>query len=154
MLRRYLALALVVTFVSATLPALAEDAALPTAPSPTKVAASTLVLPAVPQQRLRLDLTPSYAKTTFAFPYGQSQPTAPSKSSESASSSKQWTHGGKVMTVIGAGLIAGGAAMIPQGNSNISCSGDTCTQMDWRDTGIGFAAAGAVLLVIGLTRRH
>ena len=154
MIRRYLALVLVVAFAFASLPALAEDAASPAAPSPTKVAAPTLVLPSVVQHRAILDLTPSYGRTVSAFPYGQSQSTAPSKSSESVPSSKQWTRGGKILTIIGAGLVAGGAVMMTQKNTTVGCTGDTCTQVDWRDTGIGFAAAGAALMVIGLTRRH
>jgi hypothetical protein len=147
MIRRYLALVLVVTFMCASLPALAEDAVLPAAPS-TQDAVSAKSLPLFLQHGSSSGLMPGLTKTD-AFPGGQSQPTQ---------SSKQWTKGGKIMTIIGAGLIAGGAVEATHKNTTLTsgCSGNTCSSVsvDWRDTGIITIGAGAALLIIGLTRRH
>jgi hypothetical protein len=69
---------------------------------------------------------------------------------------KHWTKGGKIMTFIGLGLLAGGSAAFAYGESNgnsYSCnSGGTCVAVDWKWTGVGWMAAGSTLSVIGLTR--
>jgi hypothetical protein len=54
---------------------------------------------------------------------------------------------GKALIILGAGSVAGGAAMMAHGNEG--CVG-TC--IDWRSTGAVWAGAGAVLLVIGLVK--
>jgi hypothetical protein len=159
-MKRKLALALVVAFMYASLPAAAEDATLPAPPSALD-AVSVKSLPPFLQHRSSLGLIPGFLKTNAAFPGGQSQPTEPSKPSQPAQpnqSSKQWTKGGKIMTVIGAALIAGGAVEMTQKNSTLAagCSGNTCSSVsvDWRDTGIATIGVGAALVVIGLTRRR
>jgi hypothetical protein len=69
---------------------------------------------------------------------------------------KHWTKGGKIMTFIGAGLLAGGSGALAYGLSNensYSCSsGGTCIAVDWKWTGVGWMAAGGALTAIGLTR--
>lgn len=69
---------------------------------------------------------------------------------------KHWTKGGKIMTFIGLGLLAGGASAFAYGESNgnsYGCnSGGTCVAVDWKWTGVGWMAAGSTLTVIGLTR--
>jgi len=70
---------------------------------------------------------------------------------------KHWTKGGKIMTYIGVGLMAGGAGALGYGLSNqnsLSCkAGSTCVAVDWKWTGVGWLAGGAALTIIGLTRR-
>jgi len=157
MTRRFLTLLFLVSFMYSSLPALAEDATLPAAPS-----SQDAVTVKVPQSSLKnrwtLGILPGYPKMNFAFPNGQSQPTEPAKQSQPTRPSKQWTKGGKIMTIIGAGLIAGGAVETTQKNTTLasSCSGNSCSSVnvDWRDTGIVTIAAGAALVVVGLTRRH
>jgi hypothetical protein len=66
---------------------------------------------------------------------------------------RHWSKTGKILTIVGAGLVAGGAAAIAHGqNTPVSCSGSTCASIAWRDTGIVWAAGGAALVVVGLTR--
>jgi len=70
---------------------------------------------------------------------------------------KHWTKGGKIMTYVGVGLMAGGSAALAYGLSNqnsISCSGgSTCIAVDWKWTGVAWLAGGSALTLIGLTRR-
>jgi hypothetical protein len=54
---------------------------------------------------------------------------------------------GKALIIVGAGSVAGGAAMMAHGNEG--CAG-TC--IDWTATGAVWAGAGAALLVIGLVK--
>ena len=66
---------------------------------------------------------------------------------------RHWSKTGKILTIVGAGLIAGGAAAIVHGqNTRVACSDNTCADIVWRDTGIGWAAGGAALVIVGLTR--
>jgi hypothetical protein len=63
------------------------------------------------------------------------------------------TKGGKIMTGIGLGLLAAGVVMIAvDGGTEVGSSSDV--SIDWRTTGYIWAGAGAVLLIIGLTRRQ
>jgi hypothetical protein len=66
---------------------------------------------------------------------------------------RHWSKTGKILTIVGGGLIVGGTAAIVHGqNTRIACSGNTCTDIVWRNTGIGWVAGGAALAIIGLTR--
>src|ERR1700746_3681190 len=61
--------------------------------------------------------------------------------------------GGKIMTVIGAGLIgAGTAALIHGQNTQLACSNGTCTEIAWRATGATWMGGGAELVIVGVTR--
>ena len=67
-----------------------------------------------------------------------------------------WTKGGKVMTYIGIPVMAAGGAMLAygmkNGNSSISCSGNTCVSVEWKWTGAAWLGIGGALTAIGLTR--
>jgi hypothetical protein len=67
---------------------------------------------------------------------------------------RHWSKGGKIMTVIGGGLIgAGTAALIHGQNTQVACSGGTCTEIAWKATGAIWMAGGAALVIVGATRR-
>jgi hypothetical protein len=70
---------------------------------------------------------------------------------------RHWSHGGKVMTYIGVPVFVGGAAMLgyglKNGDSNLGCSGNSCTSLSWTYTGAAWLATGSFLTVWGLTRR-
>lgn len=70
---------------------------------------------------------------------------------QKAPADKVWTHGGKIMTVIGLACIGAGAVMMTRENTTI---GDTGTQINWRATGAVWMGAGGVLTILGLTRRR
>ena len=66
---------------------------------------------------------------------------------------RHWTKGGKIMTIVGAGLIgAGTGALIHGQNTQIACSSGTCADIAWRATGAVWMAGGAALVVVGVTR--
>lgn len=138
MIQRYLALMMVVMLIGLSSPALAGDLV---SPKLTASLSADAVRPYVPGR---------IAAFSLQAP-GQSQsPAAPVE--------KHWTRGGKVMTIIGASLVAAGAFMMTRENSTISssCGSSSCRewQINWRWTGAGTAASGAALMIIGLTRRH
>lgn len=67
---------------------------------------------------------------------------------------RHWSKTGKILTIVGAGLIGAGTVAIVHGqNTQVACSGNTCVDVAWRDTGIVWAAGGAALMIVGLTRR-
>lgn len=72
------------------------------------------------------------------------------KQDTQAPAGKVWTHGGKIMTVIGLACVGAGAVMLTRDNTDIGNG----TQINWRATGAIWMSAGAVLTVIGLTRRR
>ena len=80
-----------------------------------------------------------------------------SASSEQPATHRHWTKGGKIMTFIGIGLMAGGAGALGYGLSSensYSCNtGGTCVAVDWKITGALWLAGGAALTVVGATRR-
>jgi hypothetical protein len=76
---------------------------------------------------------------------GQAQSTPPAPA-------RHWSRAGKIMTVIGAGLAVAGGIMMTKQNTTISSTSTTETQIDWKATGAGFIAGGAILAVVGLTR--
>ncbi len=60
---------------------------------------------------------------------------------------------GKVLAIVGGGLIVGGVGAIVHGqHTTIACSGSTCADIAWRDTGIGWTVGGAALVIVGMTR--
>lgn len=66
---------------------------------------------------------------------------------------KHWSKGGKIMTIVGAGLIgAGTAALIHGQNTQIACSNGTCADIAWRATGAIWMGGGAALVIVGVTR--
>ncbi|MBZ5684280.1 MAG: hypothetical protein LAP86_04530 [Acidobacteriia bacterium] len=74
--------------------------------------------------------------------------------SQTTTPHRHWSKGGKIMTIIGAGLIgAGTAALIHGQNTQVACSNGTCTEIAWRATGAIWMAGGAALVIVGATRR-
>lgn len=72
------------------------------------------------------------------------------QSTQKAPADKVWTHGGKVMTVIGLACVGAGAVMMTRSNSDIGSG----YQINWRATGAIWIGAGGVLTILGLTRRR
>lgn len=71
---------------------------------------------------------------------------------------RHWSKVGKILTIVGAGLIgAGTAALIHGQNTQVACTSngtvETCTDIAWRATGAIWTGAGAALVIIGATRR-
>jgi len=119
------------------------------------LAISFFSLPAFAQNLVSPRLLPSPAELRVATAnasLGQNSSAAP----EQPVPQKHWTKGGKIMTYIGLGLLAGGVSAFAYGESNgnsYGCnSGGTCIAVDWKWTGVGWMAAGSTLTVIGLTR--
>ncbi|MGO9087611.1 MAG: hypothetical protein ACLQBK_20530 [Candidatus Sulfotelmatobacter sp.] len=120
------------------------------------IAISFASLPASAQELVSHKLLPPPAALragiqNFHASFGQ-ETGAPAKQ---PARQKHWTKGGKIMTYIGAGLMAGGAGALAYGLSNqnsANCIG-TCIAVDWKWTGVAWLAGGSVLTVIGLTRR-
>jgi hypothetical protein len=78
----------------------------------------------------------------------------PANSSHPAAPHRHWSKTGKILTIVGAGLIGGGAAAIVHGqNTRIACNGTTCVDVAWKATGAIWTGAGAALVIIGATRR-
>lgn len=112
-------------------------------------------LPLSAQNLVSPKLLPSPAELRLATTnasLGQSSNAA----SDQPAPQRHWTKGGKIMTFIGLGLLAGGTTAFAYGESNgnsYSCNtGGTCVAVDWKWTGVGWMAAGSTLTVIGLTR--
>ena len=77
----------------------------------------------------------------------------PSNSKHAAAPHRHWSKTGKILTIVGAGLVGAGAAAIVHGqNTRVACSGTTCVDIAWRNTGIIWAAGGSALMIVGLTR--
>jgi hypothetical protein len=67
---------------------------------------------------------------------------------------RHWSKTGKILTIVGAGLVGAGAAAIVHGqNTRVACSGTTCVDVAWKATGAIWTGAGAALVIIGATRR-
>ena len=71
----------------------------------------------------------------------------------SPTNGKSWTKAGKIMTAIGIPIAAVGAIMLAVG-SDEDRVGDTNVAINWKATGAIWLAGGAVLTIIGLTRRQ
>jgi hypothetical protein len=94
-------------------------------------------------------LRPGIASRNPAFDIGDD----PSNSNHAAAPHRHWSKTGKILTIVGAGLIGAGAAAIVHGqNTRVACSNTTCVDIAWRDTGIIWAAGGSALVIVGLTR--
>jgi hypothetical protein len=129
MTRRCWAALLVATMLGGCLPILAQDLVSPKLLPP----ASELSV-VVANRHLALD-TQNDPPSTVATPH------------------RPWSKGGKIMTVIGAGLIgAGTAALIHGQNTQVACSNGTCTEIAWRATGAIWMGGGAALVIVGVTR--
>jgi hypothetical protein len=87
----------------------------------------------------------------------RAMPDGQSGSSVQSPRPRHWTKGGKIMTFIGAGMLAVGGASLAYGLSNNNsgtCSdGSTCVSVDWKWTGVAWLGTGAALATLGLTRR-
>jgi hypothetical protein len=78
----------------------------------------------------------------------------PSNSNHAASPHRHWSKTGKILTIVGVGLIGAGTAAIVHGqNTRVACSNGTCVNVAWRATGAIWAGAGAALVIVGATRR-
>jgi hypothetical protein len=67
---------------------------------------------------------------------------------------RKWTPGGKVMTIIGVGLIAAGAFMMTRDNQTIYSDDSGGVAINWKITGGITMGGGAALTILGLTRRR
>ena len=82
----------------------------------------------------------------------------PSNSNHAAAPHRHWSKTGKILTIVGAGLIGAGAAAIVHGqNTRVACTSngtvETCEEIAWKATGAIWTGAGAALVIIGATRR-
>lgn len=78
----------------------------------------------------------------------------PSNPNHAAAPHRHWSKTGKVLTIVGAGLLGAGTAAIIHGqNTRVACSNGTCVDIAWRTTGAIWAGAGAALVIVGATRR-
>jgi hypothetical protein len=112
----------------------------------TQTLAQDLVSPKLlpPASELRVTV----ANRHFAFDADNDPP------NQAATPHRHWSKAGKIMTVIGAGLIgAGTGALIHGQNTQVACSNGTCTEIAWRATGAIWMAGGAALVIVGATRR-
>lgn len=67
---------------------------------------------------------------------------------------RHWSKTGKILTIVGAGLIGAGTAAVVHGqNTQIACSNGTCTDIAWKATGAIWLGGGTALVIIGATRR-
>ena len=129
MTRRCWAVLLVVTMLGGCLPVLAQDLVSPK------------LLP--PASALRTGI----ATRNLALAPGD-DPSKPAPTPH-----KHWSKGGKIMTIVGAGLVgAGTAALIHGQNTQVACSNGTCASIAWRATGAIWMAGGAALVIVGVTR--
>jgi hypothetical protein len=94
------------------------------------------------------------AARNLAFDMGDD----PSNSNHPAAPHRHWSKTGKILTIVGAGLVGAGAAAIVHGqNTRIACTSngtvETCADIAWRASGAIWTGAGAALVIIGATRR-
>jgi hypothetical protein len=133
MTRRFWAPLLLVTLLRTCLPALTQDLVSPK------------LLP--PASELRAGI----ATRNLAFDMGNDQANQP------AVPQRHWSKTGKILTIVGAGLIGAGAAALVHGqNTRVVCNSngavETCADIAWRATGAVWTAGGAALVIVGLTR--
>jgi hypothetical protein len=129
MTRRCWAVLLVVTMLGGCLPVLAQDFVSPK------------LLP--PASALRMGI----ATRNLALAPGDD----PSK--QAPSPNRHWSKTGKILTIVGAGLIGAGTVALVHGqNTQVACSNGTCVDIKWRTTGAIWAGAGAALVIVGVTR--
>jgi hypothetical protein len=129
MTRRYWAALIVVIMLGGCLQALAQNLVSPK------------LLPPAPALRVGI------AKQNLAFDMGNDP------SSQSAAPHRHWGKTGKILTIVGAGMIGAGTVALVHGqNTRVACSNGTCVDIAWRDTGAVWTAGGAALVIVGLTR--
>lgn len=72
---------------------------------------------------------------------------------QTATPHRHWTKAGKILTIVGAGLLGAGTVALVHGqNTQVACSNGSCVDIAWRDTGAVWAGACAVLVIVGVTR--
>jgi hypothetical protein len=129
MTHRSWATLLIVTLLGACLPALTQDLVSPK------------LLP--PASELRAGIV----TRSLTFDMGNDQADQP------AAPHRHWSKTGKILTIVGAGLIGAGAAALVHGqNTRVACNDGTCVDVAWRATGAVWAGGGAALVIVGLTR--
>jgi len=79
-------------------------------------------------------------------------------STQTAPPHRHWSKTGKILTIVGAGLIGAGTAALVHGqNTQVACTSngtvETCTDIAWRATGAIWLGGGAALVIVGATRR-
>jgi hypothetical protein len=77
--------------------------------------------------------------------------------SPAPASGRSWTKGGKIMTAIGIPMAAIGAIVLiagPKQTDYYSGGSTTGVRVYWKATGAIWMSAGAVLTILGLTRRR
>ncbi len=75
------------------------------------------------------------------------------QTSQPAAPHRHWSKTGKILTIVGVGLIGAGAAALVHGqNTQVACNNGTCVDLAWRATGAVWAGGGAALVIVGLTR--
>jgi hypothetical protein len=110
-----------------------------------QIQAQELVSPKLlpPAATLRMGITAR--NLAFDQADGTSNQTAPHR---------HWSKTGKILTIVGAGLIGAGTAALVHGqNSEVACNGGSCVNIAWRATGAIWMGAGAALVIVGATRR-
>jgi hypothetical protein len=132
-MHRFWAALLMVTMLGAGSPALAQDLVSPK------------LLP--PPSALRAGRA-----SNLAFGTGNDS------SNQTAPPHRHWSKTGKILTIVGAGLIgAGTAALIHGQNTQVACTSngtvETCADIAWRATGAIWLGGGAALVIVGATRR-
>jgi len=140
---------LIVTMLGVCSQALSQNLISPNLISPSLVSpnlVSTKLLP--PAATLRAGI----AARNLALDAGNDSP------NQAVAPHRHWSKTGKILTIVGAGLIGGGVAAIVHGqNTRVACfsngAEETCADIAWKATGSVWAGAGTALVIIGATRR-
>jgi len=126
---RFLSMLVIVAMLVTSLPALAADLV-----SPKLLPPASGLRAGIPNQNVAFDTGT-----------GSSNRPAPRR---------HWSKTGKILTIVGGGLIVGGTAALVHGqNTRVTCSSGTCAEIGWRATGAVWMASGAALVIVGVTRR-
>jgi hypothetical protein len=81
---------------------------------------------------------------------GQAPSTAPQPGSAGG---RHWSRKGKILTGFGVAAAVAGAIMMTKGTSTISSTGTESVEINWKATGAVWLSVGAVLTIVGVTRR-
>jgi hypothetical protein len=149
MIRRCMALLLVSAMLGLCSPVFAGDFVSPRFVVPDKTSGLHFSLPVL---GAKVGLPGNYA--AFGLPQSsQQQSSLPA----AAPPQRHWSTKGKVLTVVGAALAVSGAVMMTKGKQTVSlgCSSTSCSEaeINWKAAGGITLGAGALLTVLGLTRR-